>query len=90
MLCPICNSKMFYYGEENYDFFIRDEYVCKNSCFWMRKDGNKRFASVFGEGAYIFKSNDNKIKNRCKELDEKIEYWKENDRYLTKILHETL
>lgn len=84
--CPICGSKMNCY--EDLDYI---EYKCKNSCFSISNlYENCDTITIFNDREdywHIDKNYSFKIKELMyKHIEKKIEYWKENNRYLLKIL----
>lgn len=91
-MCPICNSEMIFEIR-----FSAIEIFCKNGCYEISKfklttsEGKIAYQSFI----YIFKEHfgdiidiETYVKQKEKKVIEKILSWKENDRYLVKILAE--
>lgn len=89
-LCPICESQM----DEKPDF---DGFVlyCKNNCYKIEKDKYRDadfenhyvYASyVFGERVAKFRSNSPSLKKLEDAVLQHILYWKQDERYIMKIL----
>lgn len=88
--CPICESKMVRYNDE--------ELRCRNGCCKYDIDVNEAgtlvLAFVFNEGSYLldkYKQDydcDNYIGIETEGFLRKIDYWRENDRYLVKIMED--
>lgn len=83
--CPICNSILIF--TDNYDVDYTELHSCKNGCY-SRVDSiefclEKIFEQTFDQDAENSHEWNQTIENR-KQM--KIDYWKENDRYLAKIL----
>lgn len=87
--CPICNSEL----EQNTQNLMNDmiQMECKNNCYKimrpMKKFRLKGHFYIFDEIYNTFDTDklNEKIKT-LKNLNQKIEYWKENDRYVGEIL----
>lgn len=88
-ICPICEGKMIFYETD----YI-NSYECKNKCYkyypWYPINGNsfERF-EFFEEDVHLIEIGIilNYFYNRKKVID-KIRYWKNEERYLIKILLE--
>lgn len=88
--CPICSSNMI----KNTSFFSKINMKCKNGCyrFFILKPTPKgnQIAHFFVfeiHSEFLFNSPCNPIKSfyEC-QIIEKINYWKENERYLLKLM----
>jgi len=81
--CPICESKLI--EELRYD-----RKYCKNGCYTIIKDYHKVKEYIFTRGPYEFSMEDHSDTWAYTEkaLKERIAYWKENDRYLMRIMTE--
>ncbi|AEO93718.1 gp460 [Bacillus phage G] len=85
--CPICNSKM---NIATY-FEFNDELACNNRCFYtlLSKTHLTNFTCKIFNDKKSDKSLSLTLKERIEMIDEiynKILYWKEEDRYLMKIM----
>lgn len=80
--CPVCGRELV---KKQYEHIF--EYGCRNSCFRIERDLDEYIISVF-ERVYLFWSDNKSVwLNNEEEIDSRIEYWKENDKYLIKLLN---
>ncbi|MDF2534377.1 MAG: hypothetical protein K0R18_534 [Bacillales bacterium] len=80
--CPICDSKLV---DDNSVFYPRN--ICKTGCYTLVRTGYSRHEFIFGE-EFSTSTEDHsetarKVDNKFKET---VKYWKENDRYLIKVM----
>lgn len=79
--CPICDSEM---KVEYCDTFYDNDYYCRNKCYQIEifSHDKQQHDVVLFDVEYIEIENfDDKEK-----VKKRIQYWKENDRYLMKLL----
>lgn len=78
--CPICNGNILAISN------LAGVYECENKCCYIKLDLTiviRIFDKVF---FFPFGLKDEVLKGKIKLIHEEIAYWKENDRYLIKIL----
>ena len=83
--CPICESKL-QYKNKTYPF---EDKFCINGCYAIKQYWEMLYEIYIFNEHYFKISND--IENQdeiIKEIEKLIAYWRENDRYLAKILRE--
>lgn len=80
--CPICNKKMEIL---KYKTMPEEDVSCINDCYSVISRYDQYFVYIFGD-FQIMMSKNNIDKEIEKSIVEKINYWKENDRYLVEIL----
>lgn len=81
--CPLCENELI--KEENGQFSIL--YRCRNHCYQFYYHLGITGHIVLGEEFKILCIPDQRyLEKESKEIMDKIAYWKENDRYLAKIL----
>lgn len=94
--CPICEMKMESIIENYYCMYEgnskRFKLCCKNKCYvkidncyegTIVKENEPRW-EIFGRDFYVF--DDNRREKQIKEIYNEIAYWKNNDRYLMKVM----
>lgn len=86
--CPICSQELVVLGNN-----IIDSFACDNKCYSLQiykignkvnKIGNKVNRIIIFESVYDFGNIESK--EIIRQIENKINYWKENDRYLIEIL----
>lgn len=82
--CPICSRKM---DKKNHPFDDIIEYVCTNNCFYFYNDNRFYTISSFDEKVVlgVLTSEEHYVKAE-EAIIKSITYWRQNDRYLMKIL----
>ena len=81
--CPICNNNL------TVDFVISTYFFkCKNKCYTKKENRVIIVFYIFGKKFLINKKmQENEIaKKELEKVEREIDYWKENDRYLIKLL----
>lgn len=83
--CPICQTKLIRVDRPLLDPY----YICINKCYklisYLR--GSHCFVTIFEKQSELnYSSGYEKLKTIVAEVTSQINYWKENDRYLVKIL----
>ncbi|MDF2534333.1 MAG: hypothetical protein K0R18_490 [Bacillales bacterium] len=77
--CPICENDLIHLSDLSA--------YCENKCYEIHMDGEER---VYAISVFYDRDNEDEtyfsIKKQMVKIIEKIEYWKENDRYLMRIL----
>lgn len=77
--CPICESEMIIFNSHTMH--------CKNKCYVLFRNGYRREEVIFGQ--YFVTTLDD-FNHTAKLIDEEIKktiaYWRENERYLTKLM----
>jgi len=86
--CPICDKKLEYTSS-----YASARYRCSNGCYAITEDSKDKkyfIIRVFDESAQflqpVYSRDIQKLENAVRD---KIAYWKENDRYLMKMLEES-
>lgn len=81
-ICPVCDSELY-----NNDLSSGTVRSCRNDCYSYVNTAD------FGHGIFIFgtlfilaKRSKEEVIRACEEATKEIEYWKENNKYLAKIL----
>lgn len=81
--CPICNSKLNkkeYFGGS----YLEEAYLdCDNGCFYFEFIFGSYSVKVFDKE---FQYSYNNVNEYDSIIEESIQYWKEDERYLSKIL----
>lgn len=76
--CPICDGELI---------IILNNCHCKNNCYSRTNSLNKMNETIFGKTfVFDFEEHSERWKEVEKDLNNELIYWKENDRYLAKIL----
>ncbi|MDF2534332.1 MAG: hypothetical protein K0R18_489 [Bacillales bacterium] len=86
--CPICGSKLHYniYSDE-YGRTEESHEKCVNGCYSEDYAYGTTKILIFGEEFYEhYDFNKEQCFDVSNKIEDTIKYWKENDRYLTKIL----
>lgn len=84
--CPICKREL---NKKTNEWKTWNIILCKNSCFEVHDNSRFRITFVFGEKFTISKKEKRYVtinKGVKEQIDEKIRYWKESDRYVAEIL----
>jgi len=86
--CPICNGKMKQSKVQLTAFHQGDLKNCVNGCFSHTRELAMDTIIFFGEkgNSHIIWASDRDCHERRERIQKKIDYWKENDRYLIKLL----
>lgn len=87
--CPICNTELAVSTKESSNFFMISENmkICKNGCFSCTNYTDHAIVFVFNDKyAFLEDFSLQMLLDKYKYVQKKIDYWKENDRYLAEIL----